>query len=310
MAAIFISVAKLFLMLFAGFIARKSGVIDQYVTKGLSALLIKVTLPALIFTSMQREFSAELLRESYIITALSFGVYGIYFIIALITGKLLRSGSRDRGVYQFSILFSNVAFMGFPVLSSVYGEESIFYAAMFNIPFHFFVFTLGVYLMTRGHEGDAKFDLSLLFSPGIAATILGFIFFVFSIKVPGIIFDPVKLIGDITVPLSMITVGSMLTEIHLKELMAGWRVYFISCMRLILLPFIVFLFVILFTDNPMIISVAVVIAAMPVAVNAPLIAQEYGGNSSLASRLVFVSTLFSLVTLPLVLVVLKGVVSE
>jgi len=137
--------------------------------------------------------------------------------------------------------------------------------------------------------------------------VAGFIFFIFSLKLPVIIYDPVKLAGDVTVPLSMITVGSMLTEVHYKEMMAGWRVYFISFMRLALLPAVVFFFVRLFTDNPMMISVPVVLAAMPVAVNAPLIANEYNGNVLLASRLMFVSTLLSLITLPVVLMILKAV---
>lgn len=307
MSVIFISVLKLFMMLFAGFAARKTGVIDQLTTKGLSSLLMKVTLPALIFTSMQREFSPELLNESIVITTLSLGVYGLYFLIAFVIGRFIGGGKKDVGVYQFAILFSNVGFMGFPVLGSVFGDESIFYAAMFNIPFHFFVFTLGVFLITRGHMENVRFDFKLFLSPGIVMTVAGFIFFVFSIKLPSLIFDPLKLIGDITIPLSMITVGSLLTEIHHKELLAGWRVYFISSIRLAVLPAVVFLFVRLFTDNPMLISVPVVIAAMPVAVNAPLLAQEYGGNALLASRLLFISTLLSLFTLPLVLMVLRAV---
>ncbi len=305
MIVIFISVIKLFLVLLTGFIARKSGVIDQYITKGLSALLIKVTLPALIFTSMQRDFSPELLRESLVITALSFGVYALYFVIALAAGNLIGGDKSDIGAYQFSILFSNVGFLGYPVLGAVFGEGTIFYAAMFNIPFHFFVFTLGVYLMTRGHSEDARFDPALLLSPGIVATVAGFLFFVSGIKLPPVLFDPVKYVGEITIPLSMITVGSMLTEVHHSELLAGWRVYFISFMRLVVLPVAVYFFVRIFTENPVMIIVPVVIAAMPVAVNAPLIAHQYNGNPLLASRLMFVSTILSLVTLPVVLMVLK-----
>lgn len=308
MIVIFVSVIKLFMILTIGVASRKSGVIDQHTTKGLSALLIKVTLPALIFTSMQKEFSPALLKESFIITALSFGVYGMYFVIALFVGAVLGGDEKNTGVYRFAILFSNVGFMGFPVISSVFGEDYIFYAAMFNIPFHFFVFTLGVYLMTRGHQGQTKFDWKLFLSPGIIATVAGFVFFVCRLKLPAIIYDPVKFVGDITVPLSMITVGSMLTEVGHRELMAGWRIYFISFMRLVVLPAAVFFFVKLFTSNPMIITVPVVIAAMPVAVNAPLIASEYHGNALLASRLMFVSTLLSLLTLPVVLMVLKAVI--
>lgn len=308
MLIMFISVIKLFLVLLGGYTARRFNVIDSYHTKGLSSLLIKFTLPALIFTSMQKEFSPELFHQSIVITALSFGIYGIYFIIALVTGKLIGGDPKDTGSYRFAILFSNVGFLGFPVLGSVFGDSAIFYAAMFNIPFHFFVFTLGVYLMTIGHTEDARFDPKLLLSPGIVATVAGFVFFVFGLKLPAVLYDPVKFVGDITIPLSMITVGSMLTEVHHSELLAGWRVYFISFMRLIILPAVVFLFVRLFTDDPMMITVPVVIAAMPVAVNAPLIAHEYNGNSLLASRLMFVSTILSLGTLPVVLVILKAVV--
>jgi len=308
MNVIFISVMKLFLMILAGFIGRKSSVIDKQTTKGLSALLIKITLPALIFTSMQKEFTGELLSQGFMITGLSFGVYGLYFIIAIIIGRFLKAGDKDTGTYQFAILFSNVAFMGFPVLSSVFGDESIFYAAMFNIPFHFFVFTIGVYLMTKGHSDNTRFNPMLFLNPGVVSTVLGFIFFYFSLKLPPIIYDPLKLIGDITIPLSMLTVGSMLTEINHRELLAGWRIYFITFMRLIILPVIVFFFVRLFTGEPMMIYVPVVIAAMPVAVNAPLVAHEYNGNALLASRLMFISTFLSLFTLPVVLLILKMMV--
>lgn len=305
MIAIFLSVVKLFLIIFVGFVSARLGVLDRHTTKGLSSLLVKVTLPAMIFTSMQREFSNDLLQQAISITALSFGVYGLYFLIALFLGRIIKWDIKDRGVHQFAILFSNVGFMGFPVLASVFGDEAVFFAAMYNIPFHFFVFTLGVYLMLSGSGQSPRLNYKLMLSPGIIMTIAGFIFFALNIKLPSIIFDSMKFVGDITIPLSMITVGSMLTEVDRRDIFSGRDVYLTSFLRLIILPVIVYFFVKIFASSSMMIYVPVVIAAMPVAVNAPLIAAEYKGNALLASRLLFISTALSLLTLPLVLFFLR-----
>jgi predicted permease len=306
MESVVLSIVKLFLMLAVGFVARKLSVMDKATTKGLSSLLIKVTLPALIFTSMQRSYTPQLFSESLTVLGISAGVYAMYFVVALIVGKTFRAPDRDKGVYQFVVLFSNVAFMGFPVLASVFGNDSIFFAAMFNIPFHFLVFTVGVVMMTRGHESGKSLSPALFLSSGVLMTLAGFLFFLFQIPVWAPLFDTLKLVGDLTIPLSLITVGSILTEVSPKEVLSGWRIYVLTALRLLILPAIVYAVLRPFVSGGYLLYVPVVLAAMPAAVNAPLIAQEYGGNEILASKILFVSTSLSLVTVPLVLIFLSS----
>ncbi|MDP3486394.1 MAG: AEC family transporter, partial [Bacillota bacterium] len=148
--AVFEQILVLFIILIAGYIARKLDVVDDRMTKGFSSLLLKLALPALIIDSLQQTYSPELLREGGLILLISFVVYGASGVLALFLPRLLRSEQGEIGVFRFALLFSNVGFMGYPVVLAIFGQEGLFYAAIYNLPFNLLVFTLGVVVMTLG----------------------------------------------------------------------------------------------------------------------------------------------------------------
>ena len=114
------------MLLLVGYGSRKAGLLDGLLTKGLSGLLLKVALPALIIDSMQKPFSASLLRESGVILLISLAVYACTIILAFLFSRLLAATPEERGVFSFVLIFSNVGFMGYPVVYTVFGEAGVF----------------------------------------------------------------------------------------------------------------------------------------------------------------------------------------
>lgn len=298
--AVFEQILVLFIILIAGYIARKLDVVDDRMTKGFSSLLLKLALPALIIDSLQQTYSPELLREGGLILLISFVVYGASGVLALFLPRLLRSEQGEIGVFRFALLFSNVGFMGYPVVLAIFGQEGLFYAAIYNLPFNLLVFTLGVVVMTLG-AGDNTHLINwrMFISPAVVAVLIGFALFVFGLKLPGPIAQSIKMIGSLTTPLSMIIVGALLSSINAREIFSNWRVYAISTARLIIIPVLVWLSLRLLTDNVLLVGVPTIIAAMPAAANTAILAQEYGASPRLASQVVFISTLLSVLTIPL-----------
>lgn len=290
----------LFLLLLVGYVARKLYVIDDQATSGISSLLLKVALPALIIDSLQQSFSPALLKASGKILVIALSVYAFSGLLAVIVGRLLQAPPQDAGVYRFAILFSNVGFMGYPVVQAVLGSEAVFYAAIYNLPFNLLVFTLGILILSWGKTGGPAMTPRMFLNPATVSVAIGFVFFLFSVQLPGPIATVVSQLGSLTTPLSMILIGALLANADFKDTLGNWRIYVVCLIRLLGIPFLLWSVLRLFTADPFLLGVPTVIAAMPVAANAAILAQEYEGNSVLASQMVFVSTLLSIITIPLV----------
>lgn len=299
-APVLIKVMVLFVLIIVGYAARKLNVFSDHVTKGLNSILIKITLPALIISSLQKEFSVTLLGQSAQLLIISFSVYAASFVFAMIFPYIIKTDPKERGVHQFVIMFSNVGFMGFPVLNAVFGGESLFYAAIYNLPFNLLTFTVGVMLLVWNKESGLKIDRSHIINPNVVAVIIGFSLFLLSIKLPVFIGEPIKMVGDITIPLSMIVVGAMLTRVKFYHIFTNWRIYVVSFLRLILIPLAAYFILKNIVTDKLLLGVIVIIVAMPAAVSTPILAEEYGANSDVAAKSVFISTLFSILTIPLI----------
>jgi predicted permease len=299
--AVFEQILALFLILLTGYGARKTGLLDSQLTKGLSGLLLKVTLPALIIDSMQKPFTASLFRESGVILLISLAVYACTVFFALLFPKLLPGTPDERGVFSFVLIFSNVGFMGFPVVYAVFGEAGVFYAAIYNLPFNFLLFTLGILIISKKREGAPPVNWTLLVNPAVAAVFIGFFFFLFSVTLPRPLSLAVHQVGLLTTPLSMLLVGSLLSTMPVKRVFTDWRVYVVSLMRLLLLPFLVWLALQGFRLPELLVGIPTVISAMPAAANSAILAEQYEGNAALASQIVFLSTLLSVLCIPLVM---------
>ncbi|NLB01517.1 MAG: AEC family transporter [Methanomicrobiales archaeon] len=292
----------LVLLIGAGYVAVSTRIVDPRATRGLSGLLINITLPALIVASMQVPFTPERLIGAETLLLATGALFTLSFAIAWAVSKAMRVPAAEEGVLQFAIVFGNVGFMGFPVALALFGEESLFYVAIFNLAFNILVFSVGIMMLTGG-RGE-RFNPRLLANSGIAASVVGLALFLGSVEIPSPFIDSIELLGGVTTPLAMIIVGAMLATFPAREMVGNWRIWVTSAILLLAVPVIYcWLFSPIFPDS-LVNGVMITMAAMPAAANTVIFAEQYGANSKLASQIVFVSTIGSLVTIPLIATVL------
>lgn len=298
-AALFSQVGILFMLMATGFVVRKLDVIDSGTVNGLTRLLLKLTLPALIVMSMQKPFTPELLSQSWTVLAASGFYYALSFALSFTVPSLLRIPPERRGPMRFALSFSNVGFMGYPVLESLFGRDAVFLGSIYNIPFHFLAFSLGVWMLVKERNPAVKLDIKLFLSPALIATCAGFILFVASIRIPAPLSQAIDMVGSSTTPLSMIVVGALIAQTRPARFALDWRTYVTCAFRLLIVPGAMFGLLYLVGARGLLLQAPVIIAAMPVAANAPILSLAYGGEVEESSALVMISTIISLATIPL-----------
>ncbi|HOJ78294.1 MAG TPA: AEC family transporter [Bacillota bacterium] len=290
-------VVTLFLMILVGFTARKIGVINLELHKGLNELLLKITAPLLALSSFQFAFSKALLAEAgmILIFAVSAHLFAIFFSKVV---YLWHTGEQKK-VLRFITIFTNCGFMGYPVVSSIYGQKGVFYTSIYVAVFNLFVWTYGVFIFTE--KADLKSLKKALLNPGIIATLVGLFFFLFSIKMPEPIYQAIHTLGSMTTPIAMLVIGSALATVKTADLFSGFALYYGSFIRLLVMPLITIVVLKMFNFQANLLGVAVLLTAMPAAATAVPIAEEYQGDSLFTSRMVFVTTLLSVLTIPLII---------
>lgn len=301
---IFTQVAVLFIIILVGYFVRKKGLLDESSTSKLSSLVMNIFLPAMIITAMQIQFDKEMIPKILSLLFVSMVMFGVSTIVAFCLKFFIKSDSK-LGIFQYSLVFSNSGFMGYPVVEAVLGKGAIFYAAIFNLPFNFLCFTLGVYFLSKGNS-NARFSIKSMINPSMIAVFIGLALFVTGTELPVFINHPLELLGDVTTPISMIVIGSMLAGSSAMECFKRFDMYMLAILRLVAIPMLVFLVLRPFSFDSVVMAIPVVIAAMPSAANTAIMANEYGADVALASQAVFFTTLFSVVSIPLISVLLLG----
>ena len=293
-------VMVLFIIMMVGFYAKKKKFLNNTVDKGLSELLINITLPFMIVTSFNIKYEAAMVNNAQKILLYSFLIH----ISLLFISKILffKFPNNKQQVFRFITIFCNVGFMGYPVLESIYGGIGVFYAAIFNIPFNLLVWTVGVMIYTG--EKDFKSMRKAMANPALIAVFIGLILFVFSIRLPLPIETSLKLVGSTTTPISMIIIGSMLAEMQFKNIFSDASIYYATFVRLLIVPMIIYVVLKFLKVDEFLLNICVILQAMPAAVTTAIIAEKYGGDSLLASQCVFITTIISVITIPIVILFL------
>ena len=305
------SLVSLAVCIAVGFICRKCRVLDDKLISGLTTLLVKVTLPCTVFISLMRPFSQTLLWESGATFLLSAAVFLFGGLAGYVVFKLYKRKKTDAyaNVMIFALIFANVGYMGFPVTQAVFGGEGMIYASMVNASFNLLVWSLGIQ-MFRKHsaaaEDEQKFSMGKLILSNIAllATGTGFVFFVTGLRLPQAVSGGISMIAGMTTPVSMLLVGAILAKSALRELFRDWRVFPVIAARLLILPLLAYAVLRLFIHNPVMLGVIVILTAMPAASLTAIFAEQYKSETALATKLVALSTLLSVVTVPFVAVIL------
>jgi len=299
----FESITILVMCMAAGFIARKGKVLKAQDMPGLTSLTLNITLPALLIMSMQREFEMEAFRGSLLVMALMVVIH--IFVLAMGLGivKLMKVEGAQKAVFLLALLFANTGFMGIPLTYAMYGQEAMLYTAVANSIMNTLVPTVGIAILL-GAGGHSKINVkSILLNKIILSTLIGFMLFVFSIQIPELLGNGLRMIGGATTPLSMIIIGSMLAENELKGMFSGWRIYVVATFRLLVFPLIAFFVLSRIIKDQMAVTVLTTLTAMPVAAIIAILAAEHNKEPQLASKIVFITTILSIFTIPLLVTV-------
>lgn len=292
----------LFLLVGLGFVVRKINLITADFTKELANVIIYVTLPAKIFTSMDFPFSRDIFTSGITIMVIGLIFYGIMVILASLITRVLKIDSNKRGVFKFMLVFGNVGLLGYPVMDAAFGREGVFHVALFNIWFNIFLWTAGVKYV-KGE--DTRFNARFLLNPGLIATLTGFVFFLLSIELPAALQSSVTLLGDSTTPMAMIVVGSLLAETKITKALKESTLQIYTVIKLAAIPGAMYLVLTLLGFSGIVRAIPVILSGMPAAVNTAVFARKYDADFHFASRGVFVSTLFSLISIPLTILFIQ-----
>lgn len=284
-------IAIMALLAAVGVYLSRKGFLSPQGTKDLGAILLRVIIPCVIVKSYITEFSRERLIE----LALSAGLALIGFILAMVISYLV-FGKRRR-LENFAAAFCNAGFIGIPLAQAMIGEEGVFYIAASVALLNLFQWTYGVYIMAD--RKDAISAKVIAKNPVVIAIVIGVALFVSRIPVPGIVTSTLGYIAGMNTPVAMILMGTYLAKLPLKKLLDK-RAFSCVLFRIVIIPAVILLvFWVLPVTNVDIALAAFLAAATPVGANICVFAQQYDCDYEFSVVTVCLSTLLSVVTVPL-----------
>ncbi len=310
MGNIFNQMLLLFLLMAVGFVANKCRVMNTDVNRGLSKVVLNITLPAMVLAAVLKADHSMKTSQVFVLLAVAVGLYVFLIPFGYLLPKLLAVKAPEKGVYRYSFIFGNIGFMGFPVVAAIYAQDSVmavFYASFFQIPFCFLNYTLGVHLVA-GESAPRRSLWQAALQPGVIVPLVGLALYLLNVSMPDVIVGTADKLGAITTPASMLIIGSTVAEMPLKKVFSYWRLYPATLIKIALLPalFWAILRVLHLPLDPVMIGVAVVMAAMPTANSSTMLCHTYGGDAELAASSVVVTTLASVAGVPLLAWLLLG----
>lgn len=297
---ILMQMIQLFLVMALGYFLFKIDMIDLHMNKKLTSLLLSVTTPALIVSSVFSCEKTQSLNDILFVFAIGIIIYLVMPLVGLILVKVMRIPLPQQGLYIFMTVFSNIGFMGFPVMKAIFGDVAVFYTAIFNMLFNLFVFTVGIVIMNYGTGQKVKVEPKNLLSPGVIASFVALFIYFTQFKFPDVIASTITMVGDITTPIAMLLIGATLANIPFKEVFSELRVYPYTIIKQVVIPILFYPVLRFFIQDSLVLGVTLIMISMPVGNTAVLFATEYGGDTTLAAKNVFMTTLLSIITIPLV----------
>ena len=293
----------LFIIVILGYVACKLGYMGDKFDKKLSSIVVDITCPLLVLSSVMGD---ELPDRTLILPLL--GVGFLTYILLLVFGfwvpRLITKNHADQGMIGFALMFANVGFIGYPIVSSIFGPHAVFYAALLNMPNTFFIFTAGVMLI-KGEYSLKQFNPKVLVSPAMLGAFLAAIIVALGIHTPDIIARPVTMVGNITVPAALMIIGSSMAKLPIREIIGSPKVYITALLRLTIVPLSIYFLFKACGVSDLVNNINTVVIAMPVASFGTMFCLKYGRNPSLITETTFITTLGSIITIPLITLLFK-----
>lgn len=292
----------LFLLILAGIIMKKKRIITREGKKSLSNIIVNLILPCNIIHSFMGDINAS---EQFVKKC--FGAFLISLIVQMFSitaGKYFfyRVAEEKRNIFVYGLIVSNSSFIGLPIVDAIYGTLGVLYTSFFQIPVRITMWTAGLSLFTHADRKEAF--KKLVKHPCIVAVVIGVVFMMLPVKLPVFMENVIEGLSKCTVPLSMIVIGCMLAESNIRQCFDRSVLHY-CLVRLVIYPALIFTVLSLLHTDPLLCGVMVLLNAMPMANTTAILADKYNRGAESASQSIFVSTLFSMFTLPVWCLVLS-----
>ena len=290
-------VTVILILIVIGYFITKKGMLTERGASEITSLLIKVVTPCVIVNSFIG--SADTLEASQLLMAMALPALwlGIGLGISLLTFR--KEPPERQKVLRFALVFSNTGFMGIPLVQGIVADTGVIYASFGVVMFNIFCWTYGYSMMSGGAKLNLK---TVLLNPGIIGLVFGLPIFFFKLRLPGVITEPLGYMADLNTPLAMLVIGSYIAKADLHSFVSDMSVYKVSFLRLIAAPAVYLALLLLIRPEQDLFVASMIQAATPVAANTVLFAVQYKRDSELASKLVVVSTVLSILTIPVMTV--------
>ena len=343
----------MFLLICAGYVARRTRVVDEHFGASLASFIFNIVFPALIIRSMNKPFNLDDLRNGGVLMLICTAVMAAMFLVAALANRATgHGGSRTDGmarILRFALMFPNFTFMAYPVIQALYGLDGLFYVTMYTMPMRIVFYTLGPLVM-KGRARAAKAaissadpssddpspvstdpaaiaqsadapdapaatpagdsgGLSALLNPAVLSIPIGLALYLFSISLPLPLGSALDYLASAATPMGMVVSGVLLADSRLSQLFSESRVFLLSFLRLLAAPALVYgaltalAFVPGLAVDPLVLKVAVVFSAMPAASSTTIFALRFRTEPERAAQTVFITTVLSILTVPLVALV-------
>lgn len=300
LAESFLEVAQqvliLFLLVAVGFVCGKIKLFHQVAIKGITDFVLIIVLPCVIVQSFQREFDPAMLLGLGIAAAAAIAAHFLGILLAHLTIRD-KDKARER-VLRFSVVFSNAAFMAIPLQQALLGEDGVFYGAAYVAVFNLMLWSYG--LITMSGDRESLSPKKLLLNPGLIAIAVGLILFLSSITLPEVLAVPVGHLAALNTPLPMVIVGFYLAGTNLLAALKDKKAYWCIFLRLVAVPLLTLGGLLLCGVRDTLLVSVVVAASAPVAAAATMFSTKFDQDVGLSVNLVSVSTLLSIITMPLI----------
>lgn len=300
---IFSSWFILFIILFIGVVLHRIQILRESSKFDLSRLVIDITLPALIFSSLVKDVSSEEVYKGIPLIIFGIVVPLISFLISFLFAFILNLKGSTRNIFLILSSIGNNALLPLPLCYALYGKMGVIYVILYNLGTGFIIWTLGIYLLTT-HFSTVLFFKNLI-KPGLIALVSGFLISIhpeIANKIPAIFLNSLEILGQATIPLALLLVGGILAEVKLSLKIISFNLLLISLIKLILTPlFTAFLILFTISSNNLVSKITFIQSAMPSMAITVVFARRYNSDTQLAASGVFLTHILSFFTVPFII---------
>lgn len=300
------SLVMIFILIVPGIFFRKREILTETQNEALSSVVVNLTWPCLVIDAMQMQFSIQTLKNCGYIFVISLIIFAVLLLISFPLSKAMKMPKTKQYLMVFMLLFGNTGFIGIPVIKALYGTEAIFFAAIVELINDILIFTIGLALIQVSAGAKLKLSGKQFLNPGLIGVIIGLILFMLDLRLPELLGGSVEMIGAATTPLTMFVIGFQLGGLKFKEIAGDWQVYVICFVKLMIAPVITLLIVKLWAGEFSLLEKVLIMSfAMPVGSVSVIFSQQYRGEVAFATKSVLLSTVLSIVMIPIFAIIME-----